>query len=169
MHGALHRLSFHRYCFSYCSSSFFFTLPPIIQFLPSFLQFHLLNTQVLSSFLSTFFFILLSSFLHAHNTIHNTHYNTHTMNTHNTHNTYTHYTAHIPTMNHQFWGLGSIGWIGMISVNLVLNMRNPFSFTAPLSKYYHLWVWGYATTASVLMVVFKQIGPGSEVYNHSVH
>ena len=47
----------------------------------------------------------------------------------------------------------------MISVNLVLNLRNPFANTSAYQKYYHLWVWPYALITTCIMLANEEIGP----------
>lgn len=52
----------------------------------------------------------------------------------------------------QFFGLCSISWIGMISINLIFTLRNPFGNTEKYSLFYHSWVWSYAAVTTVAMV-----------------
>eukprot|EP01119_Soliformovum_irregulare_P015037 TRINITY_DN4184_c0_g1_i1.p1 TRINITY_DN4184_c0_g1~~TRINITY_DN4184_c0_g1_i1.p1 ORF type:complete len:627 (+),score=147.83 TRINITY_DN4184_c0_g1_i1:204-1883(+) len=53
----------------------------------------------------------------------------------------------------QFFGLGSISWNGIISFNLLLQLRNPFAYTAPLNKFYHLYVWTLCLGTTLTMVL----------------
>jgi hypothetical protein len=49
-----------------------------------------------------------------------------------------------------FWGLATISWNGIISLNILLALRSPFSETHGYVRYYHLYVW---TLASVGLIV----------------
>ncbi|GAM18281.1 hypothetical protein SAMD00019534_014560, partial [Acytostelium subglobosum LB1] len=64
----------------------------------------------------------------------------------------------------QFFGLASISWSGMISLNLILTSANPFRNTSSLSKWYHVWVWGLSLVSTVLMFAldYEDIGPSGD-------
>jgi hypothetical protein len=53
----------------------------------------------------------------------------------------------------QFWGLASISWNGIISINLVLDLSNPFGNNSIWQKWYHLYVWGLSTATTLAMVI----------------
>ena len=50
----------------------------------------------------------------------------------------------------------------MISVNLVLNLRNPFANSAQYVKFYHLWVWMYSLSTTLFMILMDYKYGGSE-------
>eukprot|EP01117_Protostelium_nocturnum_P017721 TRINITY_DN7267_c0_g1_i1.p1 TRINITY_DN7267_c0_g1~~TRINITY_DN7267_c0_g1_i1.p1 ORF type:complete len:714 (+),score=239.10 TRINITY_DN7267_c0_g1_i1:119-2260(+) len=56
----------------------------------------------------------------------------------------------------QFFGLASVTWNGMISLNLLFNMKNPFLNTASYTKWYHLWTWGTSAATTIIMVVIGE-------------
>ncbi|PRP83793.1 hypothetical protein PROFUN_08991 [Planoprotostelium fungivorum] len=58
----------------------------------------------------------------------------------------------------QFWGTASISWNGMISLNLLFNMRNPFVNTQSYNLWYHLWAWGLSLTTTIFMIAFNTNG-----------
>lgn len=70
----------------------------------------------------------------------------------------------------QFWGLASISWNGMISLNLIIDLhKQGFARTANLSKFYHLWVWGLSAATTGIMFAYAaemppktQIGPSGD-------
>mmetsp|Transcript_38397 Transcript_38397/g.53446 ORF Transcript_38397/g.53446 Transcript_38397/m.53446 type:complete len:476 (-) Transcript_38397:1966-3393(-) len=53
----------------------------------------------------------------------------------------------------QFWALGTISWNGMISLNLILSLRNPFVYSAQYLKLYHFYVWSLSSSLTLLMAV----------------
>ncbi|KAL6077846.1 PIPK domain-containing protein, variant 3 [Balamuthia mandrillaris] len=60
--------------------------------------------------------------------------------------------------HNQFFGLGSISWNAVISLNLIINLRHPFVDTSKGSLIYHLYVWSLCTITTALMLGFKQWG-----------
>jgi Frizzled/Smoothened family membrane region len=52
----------------------------------------------------------------------------------------------------------SISWNGMISLNLLLQLKNPFANTESYQKFMHIWVWGLAGSTTILMLAFDQWG-----------
>ncbi|KYQ93372.1 G-protein-coupled receptor family protein [Tieghemostelium lacteum] len=62
----------------------------------------------------------------------------------------------------QFFGLASISWSGMISLNLILQSRRPFEPTNYYAKFYHMAVWGLSIVTSVMMFSFGSIGPSGD-------
>eukprot|EP01102_Stenamoeba_stenopodia_P011095 TRINITY_DN3394_c0_g1_i1.p1 TRINITY_DN3394_c0_g1~~TRINITY_DN3394_c0_g1_i1.p1 ORF type:complete len:775 (-),score=152.04 TRINITY_DN3394_c0_g1_i1:402-2726(-) len=56
----------------------------------------------------------------------------------------------------QFFGLASISWNGVVSINLVLDLQNPFGNNSSYFKWYHLFVWSLsAGTTLVMFIGFK--------------
>eukprot|EP00026_Physarum_polycephalum_P003879 Phypoly_transcript_03895.p1 GENE.Phypoly_transcript_03895~~Phypoly_transcript_03895.p1 ORF type:complete len:624 (+),score=54.89 Phypoly_transcript_03895:95-1966(+) len=63
----------------------------------------------------------------------------------------------------QFWGVSSISWNAMISLNVVMNLRNPFKSTTRFLKFYHAYVWSVALiTTCILFSHPKSLGPNGE-------
>ncbi|KAN0047295.1 hypothetical protein ACTA71_001677 [Dictyostelium dimigraforme] len=63
----------------------------------------------------------------------------------------------------QFFGLASIGWSGMISLNLIISTSRPFENTSTYSKYYHGWIWTYSIVTSAIMFKNNEvIGPSGD-------
>lgn len=64
----------------------------------------------------------------------------------------------------QFFGIGSIAWNGMISLNLIINLQKQgFARTSSLGKYYQFAVWGLAlATTAVMYSDPKRIGPSGD-------
>lgn len=58
----------------------------------------------------------------------------------------------------QFFGLASISWNAMISLNLLVQLRNPFANTAGFAKFYHIWVWLLAASTTAVMVIAQAYG-----------
>lgn len=58
----------------------------------------------------------------------------------------------------QFWGMASISWNGIISLNLMANLRKPFLDTSKWGTYYHLWVWVLSGVTTILLVVLNMYG-----------
>lgn len=58
----------------------------------------------------------------------------------------------------QFFGVASAMWNMIMAANIILVLRNPFSYTANYYKWYHLNVWGWSFVSTVIMVVFNQWG-----------
>jgi hypothetical protein len=55
----------------------------------------------------------------------------------------------------QFWGTASISWVGMISLNLIVELhKQGFARTASYSKYYHVFVWSLSTITTGVMFTF---------------
>lgn len=55
----------------------------------------------------------------------------------------------------QFWGLASISWNGMISLNLIINLhKQGFARTSNLGKFYHMFVWGLSIVTTAIMFSF---------------
>lgn len=46
----------------------------------------------------------------------------------------------------------------MISINLIINLRNPFRSTEKLAPYFHLFVWGYAILTTAVVIGTGQAG-----------
>ena len=46
---------------------------------------------------------------------------------------------------------GTISWNGMVSLNLILSLQNPFVYTAGYEKLYHIYVWSLSFFMTVLM------------------
>jgi hypothetical protein len=59
----------------------------------------------------------------------------------------------------QFWGIGSVSWIGIISLDMAINIRNPFHNTQPYTKFYHLFVWTYAVVSTLVLLTQGGYGP----------
>lgn len=64
----------------------------------------------------------------------------------------------------QLWGIGSVAWNGMISLNLIINLQKVgFAKTASFGKYYHLFVWGLASlTTGIMYMGHGHIGPSGD-------
>ncbi|KAN0014637.1 hypothetical protein ACTFIU_000955 [Dictyostelium citrinum] len=63
----------------------------------------------------------------------------------------------------QFFGLASIGWSGMISLNLIISTSRPFENTSTYSKFYHGWIWSYSiVTSAILFKNYDVIGPSGD-------
>eukprot|EP01132_Coremiostelium_polycephalum_P004756 gene4756-5935_t len=62
----------------------------------------------------------------------------------------------------QFFGLASISWSGMISLNLIIQSRQIFADPSVYSKWYHFWVWGLSIVTTVLMFSLGTIGPSGD-------
>eukprot|EP00026_Physarum_polycephalum_P003512 Phypoly_transcript_03525.p1 GENE.Phypoly_transcript_03525~~Phypoly_transcript_03525.p1 ORF type:complete len:593 (+),score=54.51 Phypoly_transcript_03525:31-1779(+) len=64
----------------------------------------------------------------------------------------------------QFWGTASISWIGMISLNLIIELhKQGFARTASYSKYYHMFVWSLSGFTTCVMFIFStHIGPSGD-------
>ncbi|KAK5581389.1 hypothetical protein RB653_001421 [Dictyostelium firmibasis] len=63
----------------------------------------------------------------------------------------------------QFFGLASIGWSGMISLNLIISTSRPFENPSTYSKFYHAWVWSYSiVTSAILFKNHDVIGPSGD-------
>lgn len=64
----------------------------------------------------------------------------------------------------QFWGLASISWNGMISLNLIINLhKQGFARTSNLSKFYHMFVWGLSiATTSIMFAAHDRIGESGD-------
>eukprot|EP01126_Amoeba_proteus_P007484 TRINITY_DN12698_c0_g1_i2.p1 TRINITY_DN12698_c0_g1~~TRINITY_DN12698_c0_g1_i2.p1 ORF type:complete len:379 (-),score=51.33 TRINITY_DN12698_c0_g1_i2:9-1145(-) len=52
----------------------------------------------------------------------------------------------------QFFGLASVSWNAMISINLLISIANPFANTSTKEVIYHIYVWSLTTTTTVVMV-----------------
>eukprot|EP01113_Clastostelium_recurvatum_P022425 TRINITY_DN2675_c0_g1_i3.p1 TRINITY_DN2675_c0_g1~~TRINITY_DN2675_c0_g1_i3.p1 ORF type:complete len:730 (-),score=189.88 TRINITY_DN2675_c0_g1_i3:24-2213(-) len=75
--------------------------------------------------------------------------------------------SHIPcllqALSLQFFGLASLSWNGIISLNLIINLNHPFINTSAYVKFYHLFVWGIASLSTILLGIFHhQIGPSGD-------
>ena len=55
--------------------------------------------------------------------------------------------------NLNFLFKGTISWNGMISLNLILSLRNPFVYSAQYLKLYHFYVWSLSSSLTLLMAV----------------
>ena len=62
----------------------------------------------------------------------------------------------------QFFGLASVSWNGVISLNFFLEVFNPFFDNSSLYKYYHLFVWSLCLILTTLIAATNQIGPVSD-------
>jgi hypothetical protein len=64
----------------------------------------------------------------------------------------------------QFWGIGSIAWNGMISLNLIINLQKQgFAKTSSLVKYYHMVVWSLAAgTTAIVYIEHDRIGASGD-------
>lgn len=68
----------------------------------------------------------------------------------------------------QFWGMASISWIGMISLNLIIELhKQGFARTASYAKYYHMFVWSISVITTLIMFFGKSkvgsaIGPSGD-------
>ncbi|KAM9967453.1 hypothetical protein ACTFIW_001537 [Dictyostelium discoideum] len=63
----------------------------------------------------------------------------------------------------QFFGLASIGWSGMISLNLIISTSRPFENSSSYSKFYHGWIWSYSiVTSAILFKNYEVIGPSGD-------
>jgi len=62
----------------------------------------------------------------------------------------------------QFFGLASISWNGMISLNLIINTTRPFENSSAYNKLYHIWVWGLSGVTSVIMFAARSTGPSGD-------
>lgn len=62
----------------------------------------------------------------------------------------------------QFFSMGSIAWNGVISYNLIVNLRNPFVNSASYGKFYHLFVWTMCAGTAALFPIFNIAGPSGD-------
>ncbi|KAH3762387.1 Phosphatidylinositol4-phosphate 5-Kinase protein [Pelomyxa schiedti] len=62
----------------------------------------------------------------------------------------------------QFFGMGSVSWNAVISVNLLLMMRSPFAHGEQYHKWYHLSVWSIALSTTIAILAMDQIGSTDE-------
>ncbi|KAF2069078.1 hypothetical protein CYY_009606 [Polysphondylium violaceum] len=62
----------------------------------------------------------------------------------------------------QFFGLASISWNGMISLNLIINTTRPFENSSSYNKLYHIWVWGLSAVTSIIMFAARSTGPSGD-------
>jgi hypothetical protein len=58
--------------------------------------------------------------------------------------------------------MGSIAWNGVISYNLIVNLRNPFVNTAAYGKFYHLFVWTLCASTAAIFPIFDIAGPSGD-------
>jgi len=52
----------------------------------------------------------------------------------------------------QFWGLGSISWNGIISINIIFLLRNPFMNPTAHITVYQIYVWGLSLISAIFIV-----------------
>lgn len=55
-------------------------------------------------------------------------------------------------------------WNTVLSVDLLLAIRNPLSFHQEFAKFYHLGVWGFAVMSSLAPLTDDSYGPGTEYF-----
>eukprot|EP01103_Thecamoeba_quadrilineata_P000489 TRINITY_DN10421_c0_g1_i1.p1 TRINITY_DN10421_c0_g1~~TRINITY_DN10421_c0_g1_i1.p1 ORF type:complete len:740 (+),score=85.71 TRINITY_DN10421_c0_g1_i1:162-2222(+) len=58
--------------------------------------------------------------------------------------------CHVQALWGQFWGISSISWNGLISLNLLLSLMFPFKSTQKYTLPYHAFVWTFALTTTLI-------------------
>ncbi len=58
----------------------------------------------------------------------------------------------------QFWGLGSVSWIGVLSVHIILQVLNPLANYKKYMILYHLYVWATSLITSIIIVASDSYG-----------
>ena len=66
----------------------------------------------------------------------------------------------------QFWGLGSVSWNGIISLNIILLLRNPFMNPKTYVIFYHGYVWSISAVTTILLFSSGYMG-GTPAYGIS--
>jgi len=62
----------------------------------------------------------------------------------------------------QFFALASVSWTGMISLNLILKLKNPFTDTSAYEKWYHVVVWTLSVTTTILFCTLGDPKPSGD-------
>lgn len=52
----------------------------------------------------------------------------------------------------QFWGLGSVSWNGVISLNIIFLLLNPFMNPKAYVVIYHVYVWSISLLTTIILV-----------------
>jgi hypothetical protein len=62
----------------------------------------------------------------------------------------------------QFWALASVSWNAIISLNLIIKLKSPFTNSAGYEKYYHVWVWGLSSLTTAALVMTQSFGKSGD-------
>jgi hypothetical protein len=67
---------------------------------------------------------------------------------------------------YQFFGLASVSWNGIISLDLLLTLRKPFLNRKKYVKFYHLFVWGISLASTFVLMFVKFVSFDFRFFAH---